>query len=151
PGSRDNSDLIVRKVRTPGTGGRARRCFLRARKPSRFVQETFGAGVPLPGDLAGPMVNLPKAKPRSIPRPVPLSGREISPFVSAWAAADLPAPAWTSAWAYDPNSSLILRAPENCPVPPMTSDLPNVIPPPLALILTFAVCPLSQVMVPSPF
>jgi len=45
------------------------------------------------------IVNFPKAKPTSTPLPVPVRVRLMSPFVSAWASADLPAPACASDWA----------------------------------------------------
>src|SRR3989442_1752645 len=99
---------------------------------------------------ARPMVSFPNAKPMSTPRPVPWSTSETSPFVSACASADLPAPAWASDWTYEPNSSPRARAPVNLPVPPMISDFPKVMPPPVALIVTRAFWPLLHLIVPSP-
>ena len=45
----------------------------------------------------------------------------------------------------------MLRAPENFPVPPMISDFPKVIPPPVTRIFTAAACPFSHRIVPVPF
>src|SRR4030095_8874836 len=90
------------------------------------------------------MVNFPKAKPTSTPRPVPASVNDTSPFVSACASADFPAPACASDCTYDPRSSSTLFAPLNFPVPSRISDLPKVMPPPVALSFTFRLCPLSQ-------
>jgi len=45
----------------------------------------------------GSMRKLPKETPMPIPSPIPLRLSETSPFVSTCAAADFPAPAWTSA------------------------------------------------------
>lgn len=45
------------------------------------------------------MVNLPKAMPMSMPRPVPERARETLPLVMACASTDLPAPACAWDWA----------------------------------------------------
>ena len=84
------------------------------------------------------------------PRPVPASASDTSPLVIACTSPDLTTPACASDWAYEPNNSLMSRAPVNFPVPPSTSDLPKVMPPPLVLILTPALWPLLQVIVPLP-
>ena len=55
------------------------------------------------------IVSLPKAIPRSQPRPVPLSASDTSPLVMTCAFADFTAPACASAETYEPSSSLHAR------------------------------------------
>src|SRR5262245_52716811 len=96
------------------------------------------------------IVSLPKAMPRSQPRPVPLSASDTSPLVITCACADFTAPACASPAAYEPSSSLMLLTAENLPLPSSIVDLPTVSPPPLALSLTFIDWPLLHLMTPVP-
>jgi hypothetical protein len=59
--------------------------------------------------------------------------------------------AWAAAAAYAPNSSSMLWTDEKVPVPSTVLLLPKVNPPPVTLMLTSALCPLSQVIFPVPF
>src|SRR5690606_216886 len=68
----------------------------------------FGARIRLRKTQRREIVSLPKATPRSQPRPLPLSARDTSPFVMTCAFADFTAPACASAATYDPSTSSML-------------------------------------------
>src|SRR5690606_12481353 len=97
------------------------------------------------------ITNLPKATPRLQPSPLPASASDTSPLVMTWALLDLPALACASALTYVPSTSSMLLMPENSPRPSSIRVFPNVRPPPLVLICTAMLCPLSQLTVPLPF
>ncbi len=85
----------------PAFTSRAEMCCLEqgavsaARSPRRSIARLGDR--PRAFQSARSMWKLPKAKPRSQPRPLPASASETDPLVMTWPLADFTAPAWASA------------------------------------------------------